>query len=164
MSRFFAVAGFLSGMVWIYAIANEIVGIFKTIVSITGVSETIMGLTLFAFGSSVGDFVTNTSIAEMGYPLMAFSACFGSPMLNLVLGVGFTSTYVMVTTKKTKYALGDDMDAIFFSTTALIIIMVTFLSVLIFVTKFKISRTLGYYMIAMWVLLITSVLVLNFTF
>jgi sodium/potassium/calcium exchanger 6 len=30
----------------------------------------------------LGDFVANVTMAKMGYPLMAMSACFGGPMLS----------------------------------------------------------------------------------
>lgn len=33
-------------------------------------------------GNSLGDFVANVTMAKMGYPLMAMSACFGGPMLS----------------------------------------------------------------------------------
>ena len=33
-------------------------------------------------GNSLGDFVANVTIAKMGFPTMAMSACFGGPMLS----------------------------------------------------------------------------------
>ena len=48
-------------------------------------------MTVFAFGNSIGDVVTNLSIARMGYPTMALGACLGGPMLYMVLGLGLSS-------------------------------------------------------------------------
>lgn len=70
-----------------------------------GLSDAIIGLTIFAMvcilsfyiymyvyitnyiihvlkGNSLGDFVANITIAKMGFPTMAVSACFGGPMLS----------------------------------------------------------------------------------
>lgn len=57
-------------------------------------SDAILGLTIFAMGNSLGDLVANITVARMGYPLMALSACFGGPMLNILLGIGMSGTYL----------------------------------------------------------------------
>ncbi|KAH8918628.1 hypothetical protein BT69DRAFT_1338011 [Atractiella rhizophila] len=54
-----------------------------------------MGLTIFAMGNSLGDFVANVTIARMGFPVMAISACFGGPMLNILFGVGLSGTWLI---------------------------------------------------------------------
>jgi len=41
-----------------------------------------MGLSFFAMGNSLGDLVTNTSIARMGFSKMALGACLGTPLLS----------------------------------------------------------------------------------
>lgn len=33
---------------------------------------------------------------RMGYPTMAIAACFGGPMLNILLGVGLSGTYLIL--------------------------------------------------------------------
>ncbi|KAJ2498344.1 hypothetical protein GGH96_004385 [Coemansia sp. RSA 1972] len=81
-------AGFASGLVWVAVIADEIVSITQALGLILGLSEEILGLTIVGFGNSLGDLVTNLTLARMGYPMMALSACFGGPMLCLLLGVG----------------------------------------------------------------------------
>ncbi|KAJ2428896.1 hypothetical protein IWW43_006557 [Coemansia sp. RSA 1935] len=69
-------------------IADEIVSITQALGLILGLSEEILGLTIVGFGNSLGDLITNLTLARMGYPMMALSACFGGPMLCLLLGVG----------------------------------------------------------------------------
>ncbi|KAJ2552746.1 hypothetical protein IWW35_002181 [Coemansia sp. RSA 1878] len=81
-------AGFASGLVWVAMIADEIVSITQALGLILGLSEEILGLTIVGFGNSLGDLITNLTLARMGYPMMALSACFGGPMLCLLLGVG----------------------------------------------------------------------------
>ncbi|KAI7832253.1 Sodium/calcium exchanger protein-domain-containing protein [Gamsiella multidivaricata] len=94
----FCFIGFLVAITWIFLVANEVVGILQAFGMIFGVSDAILGLTIFAMGNSLGDLVANITIAKMGFPRMAFSACFGGPLLNMLLGVGISGTYMTVKT------------------------------------------------------------------
>lgn len=47
----------------------------------------ILGLTVLAIGNSVGDWVADTAVARAGEPGMGVASCFGSPLLNDVLGL-----------------------------------------------------------------------------
>ncbi|KAF9984550.1 hypothetical protein BGZ65_000158, partial [Modicella reniformis] len=62
-------------------IAFVVTSILQAFGMIFGVSDAILGLTIFAMGNSLGDLVANITIARMGFPRMAFSACFGGPLL-----------------------------------------------------------------------------------
>ena len=88
--------GFIVAIGWISTIADEVVGILRAFGAIVGVSEAILGVTVFAMvsshpkqfsqkGNSLSDFVANVTVAKMGYPTMAMSACFGGPMLSILL-------------------------------------------------------------------------------
>lgn len=57
-------------------------------------SDAIIGLTIFAVGNSLADLVANMSVAVFA-PIMGFSACFGGPMLNMLLGVGISGSYII---------------------------------------------------------------------
>ncbi|KAI8924959.1 Sodium/calcium exchanger protein-domain-containing protein [Entophlyctis helioformis] len=102
--------GFLLAVLFVATISGELVGLLDAIGTLSGLSPTLLGLTLFAFGNSVGggwmdadksagygrrlltvlacgmwwwtEFVTNLSIARMGYSTMALGACYGGPMLS----------------------------------------------------------------------------------
>ncbi|GAA6009391.1 hypothetical protein JCM11491_004304 [Sporobolomyces phaffii] len=87
--------GFAIAMVWILMIVNEVVGVLQTLGHLFGISDAILGLTIFAMGNSLGDLVANATVARMGYPSMAIAACFGGPMLNILLGVGLSGTYLI---------------------------------------------------------------------
>ncbi|GAA98781.1 uncharacterized protein L969DRAFT_18398 [Mixia osmundae IAM 14324] len=90
--------GFIVAMVWILTIVNEVVGVLRAIGHIFGLSDAILGLTIFAMGASLGDLVTNVTVARMGFPLMAMSACTAGPMLNILLGVGISGSIIMAQT------------------------------------------------------------------
>ncbi|KDQ24471.1 hypothetical protein PLEOSDRAFT_1067296 [Pleurotus ostreatus PC15] len=85
--------GFFVAIVWIMAVADETVNILRTFGFIFGLSDAIIGLTIFAVGNSLADLVANMSVATFA-PIMGFSACFGGPMLNILLGVGISGSYI----------------------------------------------------------------------
>ncbi|KAI9718800.1 MAG: hypothetical protein M1828_006562 [Chrysothrix sp. TS-e1954] len=89
-------AGFAVAITWISSIANEVVGVLKAIGVIFNISDAILGLTVFAVGNSLGDLVADITVARLGYPVMALSACFGGPMLNILLGIGLSGIYMIV--------------------------------------------------------------------
>ncbi|WFD01307.1 hypothetical protein MYAM1_004069 [Malassezia yamatoensis] len=92
--------GFCVGLLWIVVCVDQVLALLHALGYICGWSEAILGLTLFAIGNSLGDIVTNLSIARLGHPLMALSACFASPMTNLLLGVGVSTTWIRLTHPK----------------------------------------------------------------
>lgn len=93
---FFCFLGFIVSIAWISTIANEVVGVLKAFGVILGISDAILGLTIFAVGNSLGDLVADITVARLGYPVMALSACFGGPMLNILLGIGISGLYMTI--------------------------------------------------------------------
>ncbi|UZJ56998.1 hypothetical protein CBS101457_006318 [Exobasidium rhododendri] len=87
--------GFLVSILYIMSIVDEVVSILQTLGLILGLSDAILGLTVFAMGNSLGDLVANITIARMGHPVMAISACFAGPLLNLLLGIGISGTWLL---------------------------------------------------------------------
>ena len=88
--------GFVVSIAWISTIANEVVGVLKAFGVILGITDAILGLTIFAVGNSLGDLVADITVARLGYPVMALSACFGGPMLNILLGIGLSGVYMTI--------------------------------------------------------------------
>lgn len=91
-----SVAGFVVSIAWISTIASQVVGALKALAVILNMSHAIMGLTIFAVGNSLSDLVADVTVARLGYPVMALSACFGGPMLNILLGIGLSGTYFIL--------------------------------------------------------------------
>ena len=58
-------------------------------------SDFILGLTVLAFGNSVGDLMSNISMTKNGFGRMGLSACFGGPMFNLLFGIGLPYCLVL---------------------------------------------------------------------
>lgn len=91
-----SLAGFVVSIGWISTIASQVVEVLKALAVIMNMSHAVMGLTIFAVGNSLGDLVANMTCANYGFPIMALSACFGGPMLNILLGIGLSGSYVLI--------------------------------------------------------------------
>ena len=157
----FCFLGFAVAIGWISMIANEVVGVLKAFGVILGMSDAILGLTIFAVGNSCGDLVADITVARLGYPVMALSACFGGPMLNILLGIGIGGLYMTVTRATSKHAKHPSRPIkykpyeIEVSTTLMIsgiTLLVTLLGLLIVVplNGWKMDRKIGFGLILLW--------------
>ncbi|KAJ2382954.1 hypothetical protein GGI23_007254 [Coemansia sp. RSA 2559] len=137
-------AGFACGLVWVSIIADEIVSITQALGLMLGMTEEILGLTVVGFGNSLGDLVTNLTLTRMGYPMMAVSACFGGPMLYILLGVGVAACGIMTGSGPigNTYWIPITSPAVLVSTACLVIDSMVFL-VAVPLQGFRITRAVG---------------------
>uniref|UniRef100_A0A3P9MWQ7 Solute carrier family 8 member B1 n=1 Tax=Poecilia reticulata TaxID=8081 RepID=A0A3P9MWQ7_POERE len=84
----FAFLGFVVSAVLISATASEVVSLLHMLGVVLSLSNTVLGLTLLAWGNSIGDLFSDITIARQGYPRMAIAACFGGIIFNMLFGVG----------------------------------------------------------------------------
>ncbi|XP_042343613.1 mitochondrial sodium/calcium exchanger protein [Plectropomus leopardus] len=94
----FALLGFVVSAVLISAVASEVVSLLHMLGVVLSLSNTVLGLTLLAWGNSIGDCFSDITIARQGYPRMAISACFGGIIFNMLFGVGLGCLVQMVKT------------------------------------------------------------------
>ncbi|KAF8127069.1 Sodium/calcium exchanger protein-domain-containing protein [Boletus edulis] len=145
--------GFFVAVVWIMAIADEVVYVLQTFGFIFGLSDAIIGLTIFAVGNSLADLVANTSVAVFA-PMMGFSACFGGPMLNILLGIGISGTYVINESGGKPYDL-HFTPTLITSTVGLLMLLVTTL-VVVPIQGYVLSRRWGMFLVLAYVVLMSA--------
>jgi len=78
----------LAAALWVDALASELVGAATLVGAVSGAPPALVGGTLLAWGNSAGDLATNVAVAKRGLPNMALTACYASPLANLLLGLG----------------------------------------------------------------------------
>ncbi|EJT46712.1 hypothetical protein A1Q1_04677 [Trichosporon asahii var. asahii CBS 2479] len=132
------VAGFACSTVWIASIADEVVAVLRTFGEIFGLSDAIIGLTIFAVGNSLADLVANVTIAQFA-PNMAYAACFGGPMLNLLLGVGGSGSYWILRSREHSPVRIHFSPTLWVSGVGLIAILVT-TAVVVPLNKYRIDK------------------------
>ncbi|KAI8962700.1 Sodium/calcium exchanger protein-domain-containing protein [Daldinia sp. FL1419] len=157
----FCFLGFCVSIAWISTIAGEVVGVLKAFGVILDISEAILGLTVFAVGNSVGDLVADVTVARLGYPVMALSACFGGPLLNILLGIGLGGAYQTINAAKKKKAKHPDRPlhykpyhiqvsgTLMVSAITLLFTLFALLAI-VPMNKWIMSRKIGWFLIGLW--------------
>ncbi|KAG9841228.1 hypothetical protein KCU68_g8734, partial [Aureobasidium melanogenum] len=135
-------------------------------------SHAIMGLTIFAVGNSLGDLVADITVARLGYPIMALSACLGGPMLNILLGIGLSGSWILIRGAEHRHAKHPGKP-IHFRTYEIqvgqtlivsgVTLLVTLIGLLIAVplNKWVLSRKIGWVLIGLWCISTTINVVLE---
>lgn len=94
-SKYISIIGFILSISSISFIVKVVVSTLTNWVQVFHISETILGLTIFAWGNSIGDLISNITFTKIGVLEIALGACFGSPLLYFLLGVGVDGMLIM---------------------------------------------------------------------
>lgn len=81
-------AAFVMSVFWISAIAGELLNCLAALGVLLKLPTALLGLTVLAWGNSVGDLVADVALAKAGQPLLAMAGCFAGPMFNMLVGLG----------------------------------------------------------------------------
>lgn len=156
---FLSLLGFLVAISWIATIATEVVSVLKTIGVIMNISDSLLGLTVFAVGNSLGDLVADITVARLGYPVMALSACFGGPMLNILLGIGLGGLYMTLNPVKSSPKHDEMVARVSYEITiskvlvisgATLLFVLVGLLIVVPLNNWRMDRRIGWGLIAVW--------------
>lgn len=144
-----AVYGLVMGVFWIDIIAGELVDLLHCVGQVLGIPGAIMGLTVLAWGNSVGDFFTNKSVAKAGKGNMALTACYAGPVFNMLMGLGL-GFLAFMSANHAEYASVKSEKQILLGCSFLIFHCVAVIAVGM-MRGFRLPRNFGFFSIALYV-------------
>ncbi|KAG0481286.1 hypothetical protein HPP92_012144 [Vanilla planifolia] len=103
--------GFLMSVVWSYIVAGELVSLLVSIGHILGVSPSVLGVTVLAWGNSLGDLIANVAMAvnrgEDGAQI-AIAGCYAGPIFNSLVGLGLSLVLSSWATHPSAFVIPED--------------------------------------------------------
>ncbi|KAH6818621.1 calcium exchanger 7 [Perilla frutescens var. frutescens] len=104
---------FLMSITWTYIIVQELVSLLVAFGNILGISPSILGLTVLAWGNSLGDLISNLAMALKGGAdgaQVAISGCYAGPLFNTLVGLGFSLVLASFKVYPAGYVVPKDSD------------------------------------------------------
>ncbi len=152
---FISIAGFVVSIARISTVADEMVTILKALGVIWNISEAVLGLTVFAVGNSLDDLAAKISVAQHRHPVMALSACFGGPLLNILLGISVSGLYIFVKGLKSKHQIIEtnlhSSQPLFITAGTVIATLFANLAMMLW-NQWKMTKLVGLVLIAIWLI------------
>ncbi|WVZ06773.1 hypothetical protein V8G54_020119 [Vigna mungo] len=136
--------GFVMSVTWSYISAQELVGLLVSLGYICGVSPSILGLTVLAWGNSLGDLVTNLTMTLYGGSegaQIAISGCYAGPIFNIVVGLGLS--LVNTTWSEYPFSVVIPKDPYLWETLALLAVGLVWALVVLIRRDMKLDAVLG---------------------
>jgi sodium/potassium/calcium exchanger 6 len=157
-----ALYGFILAATWIDFVADHLVSLLDFMGIVLHIPGTIMGLTILAWGNSMGDLSANMTMARKGLANMAMTACFAGPIFNILtgLGLGFSSLAAQTGNPDATVALSPPI------ITGFVFVLVNCASILIIgiiISNGRIESYYGYVATVLYVIYIVTSITLQFS-
>ncbi|GMR30666.1 hypothetical protein PMAYCL1PPCAC_00861 [Pristionchus mayeri] len=150
----YSLLGFVSSVAWIYCISTGVVGIVNMLGVVSGINQTVLGLTVIAWANSVSDLVADIAVAKQGFPRMAVAATIGGPLFNILIGFGLPFTIAKLMGDPVPIALdGINLVMIVF---LFISVITTLITVVVF--KGRLSRVYGIALVVIYAVFLVFII------
>ncbi|CAN6323906.1 unnamed protein product [Urochloa humidicola] len=88
--------GFAMSVAWAYVVAGEVLSLLVAAGAVLDADAAALGVTVLAWGNSLGDLIANVAVASRGGPgggggaQVAVAGCYGGPVFNVLVGLGMS--------------------------------------------------------------------------
>ena len=90
MMTLLAFLSFLMSIMWIQFSSKVVMDLLQLFGFISHLPQSLLALTIIAWGNSLGDMIANLSMTKRGFGEMALTGCVAAPIFNILFGLGLT--------------------------------------------------------------------------
>ena len=155
-------AAFVMSVFWISTAAGELLNCLAALGSLLELPSSLLGLTVLAWGNSVGDLVADVAIAKAGQPAMAMAGCFAGPMFNMLVGLGTALVIQTADIYPQAYQLHFHTGIVI----AFVFLLSSLMGSLLVITwsRFRVPRFWGFCLVGLYVVfMVVSILIAKFS-
>ncbi|CAN1232779.1 Cation/calcium exchanger 5 [Linum perenne] len=152
---------FVMSVFWISTTAGELLNCLAALGTILEIAPSLLGLTVLAWGNSVGDLVADVAVAKAGQPAMAMAGCFAGPMFNMLVGLGSALVVQTCNIYPEAYKLGFHISII----VAFVFLLLSLMGSLLVVTwfRFRVPKFWGFCLVGLYaVFVVVSLFIATF--
>ncbi|PJF19858.1 hypothetical protein PSACC_00315 [Paramicrosporidium saccamoebae] len=155
---------FCTCILWIYATSSELVSCLSSTGAFLGVSPTVMGILVLAWGNSFGDLVADIAIAKNGAFETAVTAILSGPVQNVLLTIGAGFLVAALQNPHHSVLVSSLRFDIYFALVVLAIVILSLLILVPFKFDFMIPRNFGFVLLTVYMLYLPCALLLGLGF
>lgn len=151
-------AAFIMSVFWISTVAGELLNCLAALGSLLELPPAFLGLTVLAWGNSVGDLVADVAVAKAGQPEMAMAGCFAGPMFNMLFGLGTALVIQTSNVFPKAYELHFHVGIVI----AFVFLLLSLMGSLLVITwcRFRVPRFWGFCLVGLYVVFMASSLLI----
>lgn len=156
------IIAFIMSVFWISTIAGELLNCLAALGVLLELPASLLGLTVLAWGNSVGDLVADVAVAKAGQPAMAMAGCFAGPMFNMLFGLGTGLVIQTANVYPEAYKLQFHTSIVI----AFVFLLMSLMGSLLVVTwnRFRVPSFWGFCLVALYIVfIIVSLLIATFS-
>lgn len=157
------IIAFIMSVFWISTTAGELLNCLATLGILLQVPPSLLGLTVLAWGNSIGDLVADVAVARAGQPAMAMAGCFACPMFNMLFGLGTGLVIQTGNVYPEAYKLNFHTSIV----VAFVFLLLSLMGSLLVVTwnRFRVPRFWGFCLVGLYIVfMVVSLVIAAFSF
>ncbi|KAJ3681100.1 hypothetical protein LUZ60_015589 [Juncus effusus] len=139
---------FMMSVFWVSTMAGELLNCLSAIGTIMNLPPAILGLTILAWGNSIGDLVADVALARSGKAEIAIAGCFAGPIFNMLVGLGTGLVLQSARVYPNAYKLQFNVNIVF----AFVFLLVSLMGTLLVVTwnRFRVPSFWGFCLVGLY--------------
>ncbi|THG13302.1 hypothetical protein TEA_029138 [Camellia sinensis var. sinensis] len=153
---------FVMSVFWISVMAGELLNCLAALGALLELPPALLGLTVLAWGNSVGDLVADVAVAKAGQPALAMAGCFAGPMFKMLFGLATALVIQTANVYPKAYELHFHVSIV----VAFVFLLLSLMGSLLVITwyRFRVPRFWGFCLVGLYVSFIAvSLVIAKFT-